>query len=464
MGLLESLVSIKNIKDSIKNSLSNKGITMTNKTFSDYPSIIDSLDLEKHTLVEKSQTLTTNGTHTLNCDTNKPFSKVTTTVNVNNKTQTKTKSITSNGTVDITPDSGYIGMSKVSVTTNVQPKTQTKSKTISSNGTTTISPDSGYDGLSSVSVTTNVEDYEDTRNSLYNKYMVSTKTNDTTMNTEIGKLPTIFTPIKTTVSGKTYYDMNPSFLEDITTSFQNTIWNTRGVSITDLFLNIDNSIPLNLHYAFAGGYTSGYFPYTIQTIQCKNNVMNVWDGSRTFMNCRNLKSLPIIDLSNNLDCEYMFSGCYGLTEIHLQGRPNINGFYNRNGRSIQTMYYMFRNCTGLTSIYGLDITNTTNLSYAFFGCTKLQFIDFSETTDYVSGITIDLSSCTGMTTENLVKTIMTLPDNTNGKTVTIKLTSTQMTNLMNYKSGTTSTGGSIWDVYPAYAYIIGIKKITLSTS
>ena len=451
MGLLESLVSIKNIKDSIKKSLSNKGITMTNKTFSDYPSIIDSLDLEKHTLVEKSQTLTTNGTHTLNCDTNKPFSKVTTVVNVNNKTQTKTKSITSNGTVDITPDSGYIGMSKVSVTTNVQPKTQTKSKTISSNGTTTITPDSGYDGLSSVSVTTNVPDYPNTRNSLYNKYMVSTKTNDTTMNTEIGKLPTFFTPSTKVYNSKTCYDMYNSDVIQIPS------WHTRGTTITDLYLNIPSNYPVNGYQAFAGGYSSGWFPYSLTSFGCTGSRLKLYNGYKMFMNCRKLTHLPLIDLSyfdgtDTTSLHYMFQNCYGLERIDLVGSPSIN------------MNYMFYNCTGLKEVHGLDVSNCTGLGTTFYGCTNLQVVDFSSSTKFVSGCIINLSYCTNMTTENLVKTIMTLPDNNTGGTVTVKLTSTQMTNLMNYKSGTTSTGVAIFDTYPSWVYISQIKKITLSTS
>lgn len=68
----------------------------------------------------------------------------------------KNVTITSNGTEEINPDTGYDGMKKVTVSTNVTPNLETKSVTITENKTTEIIADSGYDGLGTVSVITNV--------------------------------------------------------------------------------------------------------------------------------------------------------------------------------------------------------------------------------------------------------------------------------------------------------------------
>ena len=74
---------------------------------------------------------------------------------------TKAVTITSNGTVSVTPDAPYDALKKVDVTVNVAsgggtPSLQSKSVTYTSNGTATIIPDEGYDGLSSVDVTVDV--------------------------------------------------------------------------------------------------------------------------------------------------------------------------------------------------------------------------------------------------------------------------------------------------------------------
>ena len=70
--------------------------------------------------------------------------------------QDKSVSITSNGSQNVTADSGYDGLGTVGITTNVQPDLETKNVTITDNTTTTITPTQGKDGLSSVSITTNV--------------------------------------------------------------------------------------------------------------------------------------------------------------------------------------------------------------------------------------------------------------------------------------------------------------------
>ena len=79
---------------------------------------------------------------------------------------TKALTITSNGTVSVTPDAPYDALKKVDVTVNVAsggggaPSLQSKSVTYTSNGTNTITPDAGYDGLSSVDVTVSIPVYD----------------------------------------------------------------------------------------------------------------------------------------------------------------------------------------------------------------------------------------------------------------------------------------------------------------
>lgn len=69
--------------------------------------------------------------------------------------QTKSKTITSNGTTEVLPDAGYDGLSKVTITTNVSsaPTLQNRTVSITANGTQTFYASSGYDGMYSCKVT-----------------------------------------------------------------------------------------------------------------------------------------------------------------------------------------------------------------------------------------------------------------------------------------------------------------------
>lgn len=116
------------------------------------------------------------------------------------KLQSKSVSITKNGNVTITPDTGYLGLEQVNISTNVTPnleniirtytengkyivekssgfdgigqatinidipkeeiKLQTKEATYDTNGSFTLNTDEGYDGISSVNITVNVPEKE----------------------------------------------------------------------------------------------------------------------------------------------------------------------------------------------------------------------------------------------------------------------------------------------------------------
>ena len=68
--------------------------------------------------------------------------------------QTKTTTITQNGTTTITPDTGYDAIEQLDITVNVP--LQSKTYTFTQNATTTIVPDQGYAGFSQVGLEINV--------------------------------------------------------------------------------------------------------------------------------------------------------------------------------------------------------------------------------------------------------------------------------------------------------------------
>lgn len=72
--------------------------------------------------------------------------------------QTKTTTITQNGTTTVTPDTGYDAIEQLDITVNVP--LQSKTYTFTQNATTTIVPDQGYAGFSQVGIEINVVDPE----------------------------------------------------------------------------------------------------------------------------------------------------------------------------------------------------------------------------------------------------------------------------------------------------------------
>lgn len=124
---------------------------------------------EYYPYVDDIQTGTTPVLDTLNVSTNGTFTPPAGTdgydeviVNVPQSATLGTKSITANGTYSASSDN-LDGYSQVTVNVpQVAPTHQSKSITITTNGTQTVSPDTGYDYLDSVEVTTNVQQSQET--------------------------------------------------------------------------------------------------------------------------------------------------------------------------------------------------------------------------------------------------------------------------------------------------------------
>lgn len=99
----------------------------------------------------KSVTITENGTTTITPDTKDYLSSVEVTTAIPLE-ENKTETLTGNGEHEIVPTTGNTAMKKTTVTVAV-PIQSGKTETIEHNGTVTISPDTGYDGLEDVEVT-----------------------------------------------------------------------------------------------------------------------------------------------------------------------------------------------------------------------------------------------------------------------------------------------------------------------
>lgn len=268
-------------------------------------------------------------------------------------------------------------------------------------------------------IITNVNDIKGT---LYNKYVADENTKLGGINEKFGRVPTIYTPEVKTYLNKRYYTFNPDKKDWIEPE-----WNTRNSVIKDLYLDLEDGLDIDGYKAFMGYYQEGTIAYNLKSIHSSIGKLRIMNGNRMFINCKNLKEIPLIEFHTNVanpsgNTEYMFSGCENLEYIYLSGKLSYI-FYP---------YSMFNNCKGLKAIYGLDATNFNSIpNNCFTNCINLKFIDFSATENYDNLNSIDLRQCTAMRGEDLFKTLMTLPKNTGSSLINIYVTTEQAQSLTN---------------------------------
>ena len=118
MSVQTQIDRLNKAKSDLKTSITNKGVAVSDDALlSDYPALVDSIQTGSDLKVQDS----------------------------------KAVSYTSNGSYDVSPDSGYDGMAQVTVDVHVPEKIfRTQEKTATENGE--VVPDKGYDGLSKVIV------------------------------------------------------------------------------------------------------------------------------------------------------------------------------------------------------------------------------------------------------------------------------------------------------------------------
>ena len=416
MALKENLDSILTIKNNIKNALISLGISLTGKKFSDYSSIISSLDLEKHNVTTASKTITNNGTTTITpTNTNDVYNKVTVTTNVQPALEERTQTITSNGTTSITPNSGKDGISKVTTTVNVQPALQTKSVNATTS-TVNVTADSSYYGLSKVTVnpiqtqTKSVNPTTTTQNVAPDsgKYLsgvsvgaiqteektINPTTNTQTITPSSGKYISKVTvnPIQTQVNsllviknGKTTITPNTGkYITKVTVDvnvedYEDTrnIMYERGIISDKNITDYNMSGLISLLPAFAFLEESSVNGNPIYTL----NLNKDFDSYAIFEDmseyCSDLSSVFI----NNIKDKPIFAGGVGYkyNATLNPGKPmfTVKEIGTRNGELwVCNGYKMFWNYRNLTKLPVINLKDCYALQYMFYNCKNLKQINF----------------------------------------------------------------------------------------
>ena len=80
-----------------------------------------------------------------------------------------------------------------------------------------------------------------------------------------------------------------------------------------------------------------------------------------FHDCKNLTTIPLLNISKVTNMGYMFYNCTNLATIPLLNTSKVTNMGN-----------MFYNCTKLTSIPLLDTSNVANMYSMFSNCPNLS--------------------------------------------------------------------------------------------
>ena len=375
----------------------------------------------------------------------KGYSDVIEIANVSNL-QTKSIDITNNGSISITPDSGYYALNKVNIDVDVQP--QLENINITENGTYKSTDYYGYDEVN-VNVKSNLTNINITENGEYLPEGGYDGFNKVNVNIPKPQLENINITKNGTYKSTDYYG-----------------YDEVNVNIPSKGLDIDlSSIGWN------GNDISNYTTQTQSDLEYTKSVMGkktFEDDNRLvyapvitglsgtignlFSGCYRLFAVPELDVSEATYFSFLFANCYSIH--YINGIENWNtskvmnmqrmfqncislNYLNLSGwdtSSVTDMNYMFYGCSGLTSldVSNFNTSNVTNMSYMFKGCGRLTSLDVSKfNTSNVTNMLEMFSSCSGLTSLDL----------TNFDTSKV----TNMGYMFQYCSGLTSLDLSGWD-------------------
>lgn len=299
-------------------------------------------------------------------------------VAINN--QSKSVDITENGSVSVTPDAGYTGLSKVDV--NVAIPNEEKTVEITENGTTEVVAANGF--LSKVVVNTNVASsgggsgwtghadaeglkaigWTDEDIAYYQQHGVNWNEEDDEYH-------------KVTDDNKALYG--------VLTASNMSSYGDRIVYLP----KIDTSGVTSMRFKFQNCFSLVSIPLL--------DTSSVTDMGSMFQNCYSLVSIPQLDTSSVKYMNKMFYNCHSLVSIPLLGTSNVTD-----------MGSMFQGCYSLVSIPLLDTSNVNYMGYMFQGCYSLISIPLLDTSNVIDMESRVFQNCCSLITANLTNQKLTV--------------------------------------------------------
>ena len=159
---------------------------------------------------------------------------------------------------------------------------------------------------------------------------------------------------------------------------------------------------------FEAGGKCGWSTFTDLTgILQYNDTENVTDMSSMFYHCRYLTTIPLLNTSNVTNMLSMFASCGNLLEVPLFDISKVvNTTYGLIG--------MFAECTSLKEIPAFDVSNAKNLDSIFSGCSGLTAIHMTG-----MKVSLDISASTNFTHEALLEILNNLGSAASGQILTM---------------------------------------------
>lgn len=238
---------------------------------------------------------------------------------------------------------------------------QSKSVTITTNTTTNLTPDTGYNGFSSVEVITNVlpsGTLNITSNGVYDVTNYASADVNVQLDEYFSTAVTPYMSMQNNIITETIKRIQPIDTSSLTSGEQ---FFAGCVNLIEIPL-INTSNMTNMANMFYNCSSLTAIP-SLNTSSCEN--MN-----SIFQGCSSLTSVPTLDMSNVTACGQMFSRCSNLTTVPVLDLS-----------STTNVFYMFNNCPNLSNdslnnimascISATSYTGTKTLSYLGLNATQI---------------------------------------------------------------------------------------------